>query len=142
MGKTETVDKQADKQRGGITGKGFMPGKSGNPNGRPRNEDTLAVALRTLGNIKLPKKLPPAWSAGLVSWRLAGFPEPKTLIELDAAIMWSTSLDGNDNSRKDRQDRMYGKPVQAITGDLNVNATLSFAQAAARMNGRVIPRDK
>lgn len=26
------------KQRGGVTGKGFLPGQSGNPGGRPRGE--------------------------------------------------------------------------------------------------------
>ena len=29
------VEKTTEKQLGGITGKGFMPGESGNPNGRP-----------------------------------------------------------------------------------------------------------
>lgn len=28
--------KTTKKQRGGVTGKGFMPGKSGNPGGRPK----------------------------------------------------------------------------------------------------------
>lgn len=29
------VERTTDKQRGGITGKGFLPGQSGNPAGRP-----------------------------------------------------------------------------------------------------------
>ena len=35
----ETVEnkQQSTKMLGGITGKGFMPGQSGNPGGRPRN---------------------------------------------------------------------------------------------------------
>ena len=37
--KPENVDKQQGKQRlGGITGKGFMPGVSGNPAGRPKGQ--------------------------------------------------------------------------------------------------------
>jgi Family of unknown function (DUF5681) len=32
----KTADKQREKLPGGITGKGFMPGQSGNPGGRPR----------------------------------------------------------------------------------------------------------
>ncbi|MAH46481.1 hypothetical protein CMI37_11655 [Candidatus Pacearchaeota archaeon] len=32
------VDKQRPKQLGGATGKGFMPGKSGNPKGRPKGK--------------------------------------------------------------------------------------------------------
>jgi hypothetical protein len=30
-----------EKQRGGVTGKGFLPGQSGNPGGRPRSERKL-----------------------------------------------------------------------------------------------------
>lgn len=33
--------KTTAKQRGGVTGKGFMPGVSGNPGGRPRSERAL-----------------------------------------------------------------------------------------------------
>jgi hypothetical protein len=33
--KIEQVAKTTEKQLGGVTGKGFMPGESGNPNGRP-----------------------------------------------------------------------------------------------------------
>jgi hypothetical protein len=31
----------ARKQRGGVTGRGFLPGQSGNPGGRPKSERTL-----------------------------------------------------------------------------------------------------
>lgn len=48
-----TTQKQREGQLGGITGKGFMPGKSGNPNGRPkgvRNMNTIVTeALQKLG---------------------------------------------------------------------------------------------
>ena len=33
--KNENVNKTTKKQIGGITGKGFRPGQSGNPKGRP-----------------------------------------------------------------------------------------------------------
>ena len=40
MGSDNTEDinvkKTTEKQLGGVTGKGFMPGQSGNPNGRPK----------------------------------------------------------------------------------------------------------
>ena len=33
------------KQRGGVTGKGFMPGRSGNPNGRARGDGLMRKLL-------------------------------------------------------------------------------------------------
>jgi hypothetical protein len=129
------VVKQDKKQRGGVTGKGFMPGKSGNPNGRPHVEDTLKDVLRAYGNLKLPAKLPPAWSAGITSWRLAGFPEPTTLVQLDAAMSWSRSLDGDAEENRQRRDRMYGKPVQAISGPDGGAIQVSFAALVADKAG-------
>ena len=38
------------KQLGGVTGKGFMPGKSGNPNGRTPLAVTLAQHFRDIGS--------------------------------------------------------------------------------------------
>ena len=40
------VDNTTQKQRGGITGKGFLPGKSGNPDGRPRGTRNISTKMR------------------------------------------------------------------------------------------------
>jgi hypothetical protein len=37
--------KTTKKQPGGVTGKGFLPGRSGNPGGRPRSERKLLERL-------------------------------------------------------------------------------------------------
>jgi len=40
------VDNTTQKQRGGITGKGFLPGQSGNIDGRPRGARNLSTKMR------------------------------------------------------------------------------------------------
>jgi len=42
----KTTGKQREKRAGGITGKGFKPGISGNPNGRPRTAKFSEAARR------------------------------------------------------------------------------------------------
>jgi len=43
---TKTTGKQREKRPGGITGKGFLPGPSGNPQGRPRTAKFSDAARR------------------------------------------------------------------------------------------------
>lgn len=45
------------KQRGGVTGKGFLPGKSGNPGGRPRSERSLLQSMYGEDGEKLYERL-------------------------------------------------------------------------------------
>jgi len=72
---------------GGITGKGFMPGQSGNPSGRPK--DTLkAFIARELREMSDDEKR--AWLkthkiAGLDQWKM-GEGNPSTNMEIDATI--------------------------------------------------------
>ena len=42
---TDEVQEQPKSNLGGITGKGFMPGQSGNPGGRPRGSKSLRNLL-------------------------------------------------------------------------------------------------
>lgn len=46
MDTSKTTLKQRGKRPGGITGKGFLPGHSGNPNGRPRTAKFSEAARR------------------------------------------------------------------------------------------------
>jgi hypothetical protein len=44
------VEKTTKKQLGGVTGKGFVPGKSGNPKGRPKGSSSIKDHLRRIGD--------------------------------------------------------------------------------------------
>ena len=48
MTNTQTVDKQRSNNIGGVTGKGFLPGQSGNPHGRPKNPMSMTALLREI----------------------------------------------------------------------------------------------
>jgi hypothetical protein len=49
--------KTTSKQRGGITGKGFLPGRSGNPGGRPKSERNLLEQMYGEAGEKLYQRL-------------------------------------------------------------------------------------
>ncbi len=138
MSKTAGVVKQ-DKlnghKPGGVTGKGFMPGKSGNPGGRPKKENTLVSLLDMYSAHKLPKELPFAWVKGLQNVSKV-LPPPQTIEQLIAQQIIGDALDGNEFARNVYLDRRFGKAAQPIEGDLNVNAT-GFEGMVLRRNGNL-----
>ncbi len=82
------------KTRGGVTGKGFLPGVSGNPGGRPQG---LAQRVRRATH------------------------DGKTIVEFMIAVARGRKIDGRKPRLCDRMeatkwlaDRGWGKPVQAM----------------------------
>ena len=49
MSKADKTTQSNGKMPGGITGKGFKPGQSGNPNGRPKGMRSIPDILKKIG---------------------------------------------------------------------------------------------
>ena len=90
----DNVDKQQSKQLGGATGKGFKPGKSGNPNGRPKKAKCIPDILRTITTEKI-----------------TGY---ETKLHKILNIVVNEALEGDQLSIQFIADRMEGKPAQVI----------------------------
>jgi len=95
--KTKKVEKQPrnnEKLPGGITGKGWKKGQSGNPNGRPKSGFALNEYITNLANVELEDK--------------------KTMLEAVVAKVYEEALDGNMTAINFLADRILGKPSQSI----------------------------
>lgn len=147
MSKTGVVNQPGSngKKLGGATGKGFMPGKSGNPNGRPSAGMAHAEWLRAnlfdvpipaaeLDKLPLPIQKRIRELPGAIKGRI------KTFGNLGDAMDFMDWLMGDSTKGTTLKDRGYGKCPQPITGDLALTATVSLAEWSAKMNGRVLPR--
>jgi hypothetical protein len=92
----ENNGKTTQKRAGGITGKGFQPGQSGNPGGRPKNAP-LSHACREL----LARAVP-------------GDPEGRTYSEAIAGTLAERALAGDIRAAQEIADRAEGKPRQSL----------------------------
>jgi len=97
----EKVDKQPKnnnsekpKLKGGITGKGWVKGQSGNPKGRPKSEFALNEHIRTIANAKTKGK--------------------KTMLEAVVHKVYKEALNGNMTATNFLADRILGKPAQTL----------------------------
>lgn len=98
-----------EKMLGGITGKGFMPGQSGNPNGRPKKKPITELyeeILNDPANLEiLRKSIVKALSRGQMAMVL---------------------------QLREMTDRVEGKVTQPIQADLTVNLADAIAEARKR----------
>jgi len=95
-------DKDVEKQRknngkipGGVTGKGFKPGQSGNPNGRPPNEKSITNWMRKIGDED-------------------SNVHERTNAEHFARKAWAYALEGNFVWAQMVLDRLEGKAIDRI----------------------------
>lgn len=67
-----STNEQPEKLLGGITGKGFMPGQSGNPSGRPKKRPITEIYEAILADPENCAKIQEAIIRNLVGGRMAG----------------------------------------------------------------------
>jgi len=85
------------KQLGGITGKGFLPGQSGNPGGRPRGSVKISSAYeRSLARL------------------VPGDPEGRTYAQFIADKNVELAAQGNIAAIKEVTDRVEGKVPRTV----------------------------
>ena len=86
--------KNNEKLVGGITGKGWVKGQSGNPNGRPKSGFALNEYITSLANVELEDK--------------------KTMLQAVVEKVYEEALKGNMTAVNYLSDRVLGKPSQQI----------------------------
>src|SRR5678815_2297738 len=99
------INKESNgKLLGGCTGKGFMPGKSGNPAGRPKRDEASILAQRIFEA------------------------NPEEIVAAFALKL----LKGDPYAFQVLADRAYGKMPQTsiVTGDLDVNLSAKRSRLA------------
>jgi hypothetical protein len=90
---------------GGITGKGFMPGQSGNPLGKPKRKPLSDAYSALLG-----QTVPPEIARQL---RIS---EASTYAEVVAMALLKEAVKGKVNAAAELADRVEGKITQPISG--------------------------
>jgi hypothetical protein len=103
--------KTTRKQRGGITGKGFLPGQSGNPGGRPKSEKKLLQSLYGDDGEKVYARLEVLYH------------HPKTPAKLKAQIDFFII------------ERLHGRAQQRVEVDGGASLLEVLAAASARVEG-------
>jgi hypothetical protein len=100
--------KTTDKQPGGITGKGFMPGRSGNPSGRPRR---LPITDRYAVIAELPV---PDYLLRALKLSEAEKQEIKTYGDALALNQFRAGIRGKTEAAREIADRVEGRARQTV----------------------------
>lgn len=94
-----SVDEQREYKPGGVTGKGFLPGQSGNPNGRPKGQSITSVLRAILDD----------------EAKFKGNTNGKLLKEIVADVLVKHALKGNMKAMSILLDRHDGKVPLPLT---------------------------
>ena len=131
---SETVEsvgnnaESTDKMLGGVTGKGFMPGQSGNLSGRPKRKP-LSDAYAALLN----ERVPEAEAAKLK------LKPGATYADIIAMSLMREAIKGKVPAASEMADRIEGRAIQTQEisgpdgGPLEVSLAASISQARKRV---------
>ena len=91
-------NEKTTKKLGGITGKGFMPGKSGNPSGRPKNtlKDYVRQMFMEMSDVEKRAWLKSNKISGIDQWKM-GEGNPQNEIEHSGKLTIEQVLDEIEN---------------------------------------------
>ena len=98
---------------GGCTGKGFMPGQSGNPKGRPKGSGSVTTCIRRLLN--------------------EGFGNKDIADELAKAAV-KHAMKGNFQYFKEIVDRTDGKMPDTVIGDGKIEIVVKYDDDDTKSN--------
>lgn len=133
---SETVEsvgnnaESTDKMLGGITGKGFKPGQSGNPKGRPQRKP-LTDAYIAILSLDVPGNMIPK------DFKFMGI---KTFADLIAVRMVLEGSKGKVNAVAEMADRVEGKALQSVA--LSGGDPLTELLAEFRKEHEALPVDE
>ncbi len=103
------VDKQRKNNEGGVTGKGWKKGKSGNPNGRPKKGQAWADVANELLNSKEIDITMKTSEGKIKKFNLEA---DKSFRHAVIVGQISAAMKGNVQAAKELADRTEGKPKE------------------------------
>ena len=95
----DSNEKATPKKQGGVTGKGFLPGQSGNPGGRARSTKPLTARYAAVLEAELPDDIR----------RSKRLPKGTTFGDAIALMLARAALNGDRGALAELMDRVEGK---------------------------------
>jgi len=109
----KAVDKQQSSKIGGVTGKGWKPGQSGNPAGRPKKISAWSEQAKELlqaSELDITITLPDGDRKRLT----LKVEDGKTILHAVIGSLILEALKGNIQAVRELADRTEGKPAQKL----------------------------
>ena len=114
----DVVKQQGNNKTGGVTGKGWKPGQSGNPAGRPKKISSWSEQAKELlqaSEIDIGITLPDGQKKRLK----LKVEDGKTILHAVIGSLILEALQGNIPAMRELADRTEGKPAQKLEVETN-----------------------